>query len=304
MSSQVKPQPQPSTIPTPVHDGTRFALAAPEIIQFPEEKLPVFRILDSFVFLSRGSLSPLPDGWIENTNWAGFEVVGAVTTLTGPTAPLVQCGWITQLQWRWVRIISIRSIQIKRDPRFRKGEPCFWLTTSLGEYAILSPHRGYSALWDKTISQPNVPAPVPTFRQVSDSNPMPAWWDASWGLAWPPVPKVAPTHKRTASAISGPGNESVDPDEPGLDGERHVRRRDEGKSTTADRATNTPEADSSGSTKPAPDVASRSGESDEPPILQLGVVMSRKWDMVKDRVEIGQPKPGHKNTQKGKNVSS
>ncbi|CUA68711.1 hypothetical protein RSOLAG22IIIB_08077 [Rhizoctonia solani] len=180
----------------------------------------------------------------------------------------------------------------------------FWLTTLLGEYALLAPHRGYSALWDKSIYQPNVPAPVPTFRRISASDPMPAWWDASWGLAWPPVPEVASARKRTASTISSPRNESADPAKPCLDEERRVRRRDEGKPTTADRASNTPEADSSRSTKPAPEVASQSSESDEQPILQLGVVMSREWNMVRDCGEIRQPESDRENPPKGKNVSS
>ncbi|KAG8691688.1 hypothetical protein FRC11_012893 [Ceratobasidium sp. 423] len=307
MSSLVKPQ--PSLASPPVLDGTRFALAAAENTRFPTEELPVLRVLDSFVFLSQGAPTPLPAGWLENTSWAEIEVIGAVATMTGPTAPLAQCGWITRLKWRWIRITSIRSLQIRQDSRFRKGEPCFWLTTPLGEYAILAPHRGYSALWNDAISQPDVPTPPPTFRRVSDSDSMPSWWDVSWDINWPPsIPKPTSAHKRTASAISRPDETSADPTDPDescLDGERRVRRRDEGEATATDNLTKAPAADSSASTKPATEeIASQSCKPNEPSKPKLGVAMYRLWDVTRDRVDIPKADAGNKPAPTSKKVSS
>ncbi|EUC54297.1 hypothetical protein RSOL_036600, partial [Rhizoctonia solani AG-3 Rhs1AP] len=265
-------------------DGSRFALAAPETIRFPGEEMPVLRAIDSFVFLIKGKPIALFKDWIQNHGWAETEIIGAAAMMTGPTAALVQ-------------------VEIRQDPRFRKGEPCFWLTTRLGEYAMLSPHRGYTAAWDKSISQPEVPTPTPSFHRMSEHDPMPTWWDPAWGETWPPsVPQPISGIKRTASAVATSNNTSsglAQLETSASGGERRVRRKEGSESIVVDR----PSSREDNSTLAKPAVQEDGSVFDKPGALakpELGVKMSRMWDIPGDCVD--KPRGTHKPRQVGQKV--
>ncbi|KDN47377.1 hypothetical protein RSAG8_03517, partial [Rhizoctonia solani AG-8 WAC10335] len=155
-------------------DGTRFNLAAPENLMLPEEKtregfhdlwnesnlvndihIAFIRIIDAFVFLVQGQPEPLSKGWEGNHSWGNVHLVGAVANLAGSTTPFAQ-------------------------------EVCFWLTTPLGDYAMLSPHKGYSVQWSTALQYLNPDTLVPTVPRMTPVEPIPSWWDPGWATQWPP----------------------------------------------------------------------------------------------------------------------
>ncbi|CAE6486525.1 unnamed protein product [Rhizoctonia solani] len=194
-------------------DGTRFKLAAPEKLMLPGEKTPFIRIIDAFVFLVRGQPVSLPKGWEGNESWANVHLVGAVANLSGSATPLAQCGWFHMIPWRWLHITTILKVEIRKDTRFRRGEICFWLTTPLGDYVLLSPHKGYSLQWSNTVRDLNQDKHTPIFRRMVPEDPVPTWWDSTWETKWPPIaPSDAVTSvKRPITAMTKGTNSSTSP---------------------------------------------------------------------------------------------
>ncbi|GAB1525308.1 hypothetical protein RhiTH_009923 [Rhizoctonia solani] len=267
--------------PTP--DGTRFVLAAPEAIRLPTDGI------HSFVFVTNGNPSPLPDGWISNQEWEGIEVIGAVTSLIGPGSALAQCGWITRLTWRWIRITNILRVEIRQDSRFRKGERCFWLITPLGEYVMLASHRGYHNSWVQSISQPDSLGPPALFRRTADSDPRPSWWDSAWEETWPPsVPEPPAGVKRTASSTPRPDHRSSSPEASAMvpERERRVRRREGSKQSGQESATmSSMEGDPVTLRQPATAEAQHLQQAIPVQVKpELGTKMSRCWDISRDKV--------------------
>ncbi|KAF8736301.1 hypothetical protein RHS02_06340, partial [Rhizoctonia solani] len=256
-SSQTKQ----GNITAPAPDGSRFVLAAPENIRLPTDGTPLLRALDSFVFITHGKPTPLPDGWINNQDWAGIEIVGATASLTGPGSTLAQCGWITQLTWRWVRLT-----QILRGAMFLVDNP-----------------------FGRSVSQLDRSSSPPLFRRAAHTDPRPSWWDHSWGEAWPPSASESLAGvKRTAPLTAGSNDSSHDAEAcTNQDGfERRVRRRaskdglDHATANESSRDGN-PLATGQPSSMRSERRRANSVDDARP---RLGVKMSRCWDISRDHI--------------------
>ncbi|GAB1528115.1 hypothetical protein RhiTH_011306 [Rhizoctonia solani] len=245
-SSQTKQ----GNITAPAPDGSRFVLAAPENIRLPTDGTPLLRALDSFVFITHGKPTPLPDGWINNQDWAGTEIVGATALLTGPGSTLAQCGF---------------SIQT--------GGAMFLVDNPFG----------------RSVSQLDRSSSPPLFRRAAHTDPRPSWWDHSWGEAWPPSASESLAGvKRTAPLTAGSNDSSPDAEAcTNQDGfERRVRRRaskdglDCATTNESSRDGNPPATGQPSSLRPK----RRRANSVDDARPRLGVKMSRCWDISRDQI--------------------
>lgn len=52
-----------------------------------------------------------------------LEVIGVIGTLIGKEGLFAQCGWFgnQDLDWFWVCISDIQSMEVRKDSRFRGG---------------------------------------------------------------------------------------------------------------------------------------------------------------------------------------
>ncbi|KAG8793784.1 hypothetical protein FRC12_001638 [Ceratobasidium sp. 428] len=176
--------------------GLSFTTPAPENFVFSAEHADrrsrvsaarVPRIIDSFAFMVNKDMAPLSVGWHTSQCWDDVRLVGAVASLKGEESFRAQAGWFARIKWRWMHIEKIELIRVASDPRFRAGEKCFWLRTKIGEYAMLTPHTGYSTDWAKSLRGVlDVDAP-PLPQRFPPDGFMPIWWPAnapdSWRLA-------------------------------------------------------------------------------------------------------------------------
>ncbi|KAG9087383.1 hypothetical protein FRC06_002571 [Ceratobasidium sp. 370] len=194
-------------------DGYRFENPAPENFVFPQEleqrasqRSPhrVTRVLDSFVFIIKGKKDVLPSDWYTSQRWENVHVIGAVASLSGEESLLAQSGWFKDIKWRWLYLSAIERVSIVLDPRFRNGEPCFWLATKLGDYAMLSPHKGYLLDWASSISAvPNADV-VPRVRRCSTDGPMPSWWGVEALELWSKATVSTPAARLKRLAPASP----------------------------------------------------------------------------------------------------
>ncbi|GAB1528266.1 hypothetical protein RhiTH_011458 [Rhizoctonia solani] len=195
-SSQTKQ----GNITAPAPDGSRFVLAAPENIRLPTDGTPLLRALDSFVFITHGKPTPLPDGWINNQDWAGIEIhVGTM--------------WLDH---------SINMALGSVDPNSAGGNQTgFSIQTGGAMFLVDNP-------FGRSVSQLDRSSSPPLFRRAAHTDPRPSWWDHSWGEAWPPSASESLAGvKRTAPLTAGSHDSSHDAEAcTNQDGfEQRVRRR-------------------------------------------------------------------------------
>ncbi|KAG9096057.1 hypothetical protein FS749_009216 [Ceratobasidium sp. UAMH 11750] len=145
------------------------------------------RVLSSFEFSSGGLPTVVDASLIPEDGSSDLEVIGVIGTIHHKEGLFAQCGWFgnQDLDWFWVRIKGIRQIRVCQDSRFRCGEKCVWLHTSLGEYALLLPHDSYREKWEQTVKGLGPGALSAMFVQWPACGPRPRWWHDRWKDDWP-----------------------------------------------------------------------------------------------------------------------
>ncbi|KAF8593791.1 hypothetical protein BDV93DRAFT_529680 [Ceratobasidium sp. AG-I] len=205
--------------------GTHFTDPTSERYQFPAEIISrpsqvtsarALRVLDAFVLLKHGRKAVLPPGWHESQNWHDISIIGAVASLYGEDTLMSQSGRFDKICWRWMRLDKLIAFEIGTDPRFRKSEPCLWLRTVIGDYAMLQPHKGYLQEWLLCTTGVKDFEKIPEPRRYDPEGPMPAWWDVDAVRPWSDntANRIAEQPKRCARGSSEvedePENEAVD----------------------------------------------------------------------------------------------
>ncbi|KAG8735658.1 hypothetical protein FRC10_010287 [Ceratobasidium sp. 414] len=169
------------------------------------------RVLTSFAFFVHGAAVPIDVPALAATGWSGAEVVGVVGTIFGKEGLFGQCGWFSNydLDWFWVRLTNIAKVEVRCDPRFRRGDACIWMSTQHGDYAMLLPHKDYTDKWEDTIFSLGAGAPTARFTQLPAKGPRPTWWPDRWREHWP-----FPEETRLKPVSSNEIENSGEPDEP------------------------------------------------------------------------------------------
>ncbi|KAG8724744.1 hypothetical protein FRC09_014809 [Ceratobasidium sp. 395] len=118
---------------------------------------------------------------------AGIEVLGVTGTIYNKEGLFAQSGWFggNDLDWFWIRIKNILRLEVRTDRRFRGGEPCVWLVTEQGEYAMLLPSEDFEHLWDDILTRISPNGVSAKFQMLTPVGPKPFWWDEWWEEAWP-----------------------------------------------------------------------------------------------------------------------
>ncbi|KAG9090586.1 hypothetical protein FRC06_000976 [Ceratobasidium sp. 370] len=129
------------------------------------------------------SPAPVPGHMVETQRFAGLAFVGIVGTLRGREGLFAQCGWFAddELDWFWVRIESVESMELWADPRFRGGTPCVWITTSIAEYALTIPHPTHDDDWEATLQIFG----APRCDEWPKYGTRPNWWPIENDRDWP-----------------------------------------------------------------------------------------------------------------------
>ena len=73
------------------------------------------------------------------------------------------------------------------------------MVTSIGEYALLSPHKRYTPMWEQTLIHIGPEAIQARFHRCPPEGPIPAWWDPGAKNLWPDptaMSKSSPSKKR------------------------------------------------------------------------------------------------------------
>lgn len=71
------------------------------------------------------------------------------------------------------------------------SEPCIWIKTPLGEYAVYAPHKRFSTQWDVSVKHIGEDSPFIRFKRVSTEGPRPKWWRTDTDDIWPPPSPTA-----------------------------------------------------------------------------------------------------------------
>ncbi|KAG9119830.1 hypothetical protein FRC07_004944 [Ceratobasidium sp. 392] len=189
--------------------GSRFELPAKETTTLKSEAEEgitpgnLLRVLDCFVVFTNGHPSSIDPTRYTEQNWQGVSAVGAAAPLLGKGKYFAQCGWFHQLQWLWIYLPVVQAIVIKKDSRFRNGEPVMWLKTPAGEYAMLAPHRMFIRQWGASIASFGDNARVSTFRRWPPTSLQPPWWPADAADRYPSPNELPSPPKRRASDDTG-----------------------------------------------------------------------------------------------------
>ncbi|KAG8733330.1 hypothetical protein FRC11_007129 [Ceratobasidium sp. 423] len=143
---------------------------------------------------------------------------------------------------------------------------------------------------------------------MSDQDPMPTWWDPAWGETWPPsVPEPTSGLKRAAPDVSNPNKTPSVPAEAGAsssDGERRVRRREDIDAIVTQTSPEKVDGKLSMMRHSAHEDGNQPRKSGDPVKPELGVKMSRCWDITRDRIEKPPAEGTHKSQQANKKVTS
>lgn len=116
------------------------------------------------------------------------------------------------------------------------SEPCLWMVTPVGEYALLSPHKRFIPLWEQTLANFGPAATAARFRRYPPGGSPPAWWDQNALPLWSSLDPVAPLSKlkrpppvdvQTLQALSLQDDDEVEGPSKTGGGQRRLRRRDE-----------------------------------------------------------------------------
>ncbi|KAG8730078.1 hypothetical protein FRC10_003161 [Ceratobasidium sp. 414] len=186
-------------------NGTKFELAASEVITLKTEAMAAvrpgsfLRVLDCFALLLDGKPAIVDSARLETQDWAGVSAAGAVAPLVGPGRLFAQCGWFHRVNWLWLFLPKILEIRVKCDSRFRDGEPLMWLKTPLGEYAMLLPHKHFTAQWRNSLLSFGDAARACVFRRWPADGPRPSWWPEDADDRWPTADEPPSSSKRLAS---------------------------------------------------------------------------------------------------------
>ncbi|KAG9098825.1 hypothetical protein FS749_002886 [Ceratobasidium sp. UAMH 11750] len=196
-------------------NGTRFELAASELISLKTEAAAgirpgsFVRVLDCFALLLKGKPVTIDSARLETQDWDDVSAVGAVAPLVGPGRFFAQCGWFHRVNWIWLVMPKILEVKVKRDNRFRDGEPMLWLKTPLGEYALLLPHKHFASQWRNSLPSFGDAARACAFRRWPVDGPRPSWWPQDADDQWPtsteppsPSKRLAPTSLEHLEALS------------------------------------------------------------------------------------------------------
>ncbi|KAG8795013.1 hypothetical protein FRC12_019096 [Ceratobasidium sp. 428] len=177
-------QPIPGVTPAfPDYEWTRTA----EECLFQDPAMLFGRVLTCFRVLQNGQ--PITDAQdiLLFDATAGIEVLGATGTIYNQEGLFAQSGWFggNDLDWFWIRIKNIRRLEVRTDRRFRGGEPCVWLITEHGEYAMLLPSEDFERLWGDIVARISPNGVSAKFQMLTPIGPKPFWWDEWWEEAWP-----------------------------------------------------------------------------------------------------------------------
>jgi hypothetical protein len=60
---------------------------------------------------------------LDQQSFAGLSFVGITASLEGQDGLFAQCAWFDNddIDWFWVEITNVRSVELRLDPRFRGG---------------------------------------------------------------------------------------------------------------------------------------------------------------------------------------
>ncbi|KAG8714822.1 hypothetical protein FRC08_011411 [Ceratobasidium sp. 394] len=145
------------------------------------------RVLTSFAFLTCGVPGPIDVSRLATNDWTSVEVVGVIGTVFGKEGLFGQAGWFSNydLDWFWVRLTNILKLEVRCDTKFRRGDLCVWMSTELGDYAMLLPHNDYADEWDDILHSLGAAALTARFTQLPTKGPRPTWWPDRWKDFWP-----------------------------------------------------------------------------------------------------------------------
>ncbi|KAG9080818.1 hypothetical protein FRC06_006124 [Ceratobasidium sp. 370] len=181
------------------------------------------RVLSSFTFFVHGAATSIDVPALAATSWSGVEVVGVVGTIFGKEGLFGQSGWFSNydLDWFWVRLTNITNVEVRCDPKFRRGDACVWLSTQRGDYAMLLPHKDHADEWEDTICSLGAGAAIARFTQLPAQGPRPTWWPDRWKEYWP-----FPEEPRMKPVSPDKSKNSGEPDDPTAPRQRsHVKWR-------------------------------------------------------------------------------
>jgi hypothetical protein len=70
-----------------------------------------------------GKTIAIPKEMLEQQSFGGLSFVGITASLNGRDGLFAQCAWFDEdeIDWFWVEITDVRSIEFRKDPRFRGG---------------------------------------------------------------------------------------------------------------------------------------------------------------------------------------
>ncbi|KAG8736720.1 hypothetical protein FRC10_009029 [Ceratobasidium sp. 414] len=141
------------------------------------------RVLARLEARVEGEAAVISEQMVKDQRFVGLSLVGVVASLDGRDGLFAQCGWFDddEIDWFWCEITDVRSIEYRRDPRFRGGAPCLWLTTGFAEYAMTTSHEMYDEDWELTLEHSG----TPRCDEWPRRGVRPDWWPVRWASAWP-----------------------------------------------------------------------------------------------------------------------
>ncbi|KAF8595549.1 hypothetical protein BDV93DRAFT_514885 [Ceratobasidium sp. AG-I] len=157
------------------------------------------RVLTSFEFRLNNVVAPLDIDTLQSQNFEGWSAQGAIGTLVGKAGLFAQCGWFGggDLDWFPVCLTDIKSLTVQKDPRFRGGVLCVWLTTDRGDYALVAPRLQYVDRWEESLIAFGPEGAAANCGLWPTCGARPRWWGSEWKADWPLG--TEPSTKRRAS---------------------------------------------------------------------------------------------------------
>lgn len=87
-------------------------------------------------------------------------------------------------------------------PATDRSEPCLWMETPLGEYAVYSPHKRFSVLWEISLSRLVENGVPPDFQRIPPDGPKPDWCGEQ--VEWPLASAAERPASRSAESLPTP----------------------------------------------------------------------------------------------------